>query len=166
MLPIGTPRLSLRRLRLEDGPRLANLVGNWNVVRWLSAVPFPYTLADAECFIIDSRAIPPDSRCVRAAVTRDGQFLGLAGLDPKPRGVELGYWLGEPFWGNGYMTEAASALVAAAFARPDIPVLTSGYLEGNAASAGVLAKLGFALRAVSRADVRRKADAIEPKGGK
>ena len=143
MLPITTPRLLLRPLAPEDARVVANLVGNWNVARWLARVPFPYTIADAEAFITDTLARGPDRAGTDAAITRDGQLIGIAGVDPTKRGMDIGYWLGEAHWGNGYASEAAGALVAAFFQHTSEPHLASGYFEGNLASARVLAKLGF-----------------------
>lgn len=143
MLPITTKRLHLRSLRPEDAPVVANLVGNWNVVRWLARVPFPYALADAEAFIVDTLVADPRTSGTVAAITREGQLLGLISTDRRTHGVELGYWLGEPFWGNGTMSEAALAFVTALFAQSGIDALHAGYLEGNHASARILTKLGF-----------------------
>jgi RimJ/RimL family protein N-acetyltransferase len=143
MLPIETHRLVLRALVPEDARVVANLVGNWNVVRWLARAPFPYTIADAEAFIVDATIRPAKDVGTIAAITRDGEVVGLAGIEPNVRGVELGYWLGETFWGNGYMTEAVSGLVAAYFRNPNAPALSAGYFEGNIASARILSKHGF-----------------------
>ena len=143
MLPIATARLVLRSLVPEDAGVVADLIGNWNVVRWLAMPPFPYTLADAESFIFHALAQGQKPGCAAAAITRDDQLIGIAGIDPRKRGMEIDYWLGEPYWGNGYASEAAGALVAAYFAHGHEPHLTSGYFAGNLASARVLTKLGF-----------------------
>jgi RimJ/RimL family protein N-acetyltransferase len=143
MLPIETKRLTLRPLQLEDARVVANLVGNWNVVRWLAMPPFPYTMADAEAFIVDTLTRAPECTGTVGAIARDGQLLGIVGIEPRDRGPTLGFWLGEPFWGNGYMSEAASALVRAFFSHTTAPDLQSGYLDGNLASARIHEKLGF-----------------------
>jgi RimJ/RimL family protein N-acetyltransferase len=56
---------------------------------------------------------------------------------------ELGYWLGEPYWGKGIMTEAVKALLEAAFATGFYPVVRARALQSNAASVHVLEKAGF-----------------------
>ena len=143
MLPIVTDRLRLRPLEPEDAQAIANLVGNWNVARWLARVPFPYTIADAEAFIVHARTGGAAADGAIAAITRDDQLIGLVSIEPRHHGMELGYWLGEPFWGNGYMSEAAAALVSAFFHRSDADALQAGYFEGNHASARILTGLGF-----------------------
>ncbi|MHB1111305.1 MAG: GNAT family N-acetyltransferase, partial [Devosia sp.] len=79
------------------------------------------------------------------AITLDGQFIGVVGFtyfqDGEP--PELGYWLGEPYWGKGYMSEAVKALLDAAFATRQYPRIKSRALASNAASLNVLEKAGF-----------------------
>lgn len=142
-LTILTPRLRLRPLAIEDAQPIANLVGNWNVARWLAAVPFPYTLADAEAFIIDAGLRPVERRGIVCAIAREGDLIGVASVEQRQAGPVLGFWLGEPYWGNGYMSEAAEALVGTFFARSPEASIRSGYLEGNRASARIHEKLGF-----------------------
>jgi RimJ/RimL family protein N-acetyltransferase len=143
MLPIATQRLLLRPLALEDARVVANLIGNWNVVRWLAMPPFPYTIADAESFIIDTLTRDLDQTGTVAAIAREHQLIGIIGVEPRESAPTLGFWLGEPYWGNGYMSEAAAALVGAFFATTNAFELQSGYLEGNLASTRIHAKLGF-----------------------
>ena len=143
MLPITTPRLVLRSLRPEDAQPLAIMIGNWNVIRWLSRPPFPYTLADAEAFIIDTITARLPAGCTRAAITRDEDLIGIVSIEPREASPELGYWLGESHWGNGYMSEAAAALVARYFAATTPDILHSGHFVGNHGSACILARLGF-----------------------
>lgn len=134
---IKTERLILRRHTLADAATMAELIGDWEVVKWLTQPPYPYTLADAEWFLND----PMSSETF--AITRDDRYLGNVGLHGRAdeAGLELGYWLGTPFHGQGLMSEAARAVVADHFAHSDVPLFT-GYLLGNDASANVLTKLG------------------------
>ncbi len=102
--PIETERLLLRPPVPADAPAIARLVGDFEVSRWLAVVPHPYTLEDALEFIEHI-----SGRWDRA-ITRDGELIGVVGIT-----TSLGYWLGQPFWGCGYMSEAAGALVDAWF---------------------------------------------------
>ncbi len=131
MTEMQTDRLILRPLDMADAPDIARLIGDWEVIRWLTAPPWPYAVEDAEWFVGD------ESAQGSYAITMDGEFCGVAGI-----GIELGYWLGRSFQGQGIMTEAARAIVDAHFGAGGGD-LVSGYLEGNAASANVLRKLGF-----------------------
>jgi RimJ/RimL family protein N-acetyltransferase len=127
---IRTERLTLRPLRPEDADPIADMIGVWDVVRWLTMPPFPYRRSDAEWFIASGG---PGHH----AITRDDTFMGVMTLT-----ADLGYWLGRPFHGQGYATEAARALLTRHFATGGGAV-TSGHLLDNAASRRVLLKLGF-----------------------
>lgn len=130
---LQTKRLKLRPLKAADAPAIARLIGNWNVIRWLTSPPWPYRLADAQWFVADDGS--SGSFCIEI----DGAFAGIVGLTNK---LDLGYWLGQPFHGQGYMTEAARAVVDSHFSD-HAERLMSGYIPGNETSAGVLKKCGF-----------------------
>ena len=72
-----------------------------------------------------------------------GAFIGCAGLNGTERGLELGYWIGEPYWKRGYATEAAHALVDLAFRATTINVLHVSCRVINPASRRVIHKCGF-----------------------
>lgn len=133
--PITTARLTLRRLTSADLPALVAALNDYDVSKWLTVVPYPYTEADARAFL-DHIADAPALTAL--GIFAAGEFAGVVGA-----GDGLGYWLARARHGKGYMTEAALAVTAQHFATTDSPVLTSGYFEGNAASARVLDKLGF-----------------------
>jgi RimJ/RimL family protein N-acetyltransferase len=132
---LTTARLTLRRLTSADMPALVAALNDYDVSKWLTVVPYPYTDADARAFL-DHIADAPVLTAL--GIFADGRFAGVVGA-----GDGLGYWLARAEHAKGYMTEAAAAVTAQHFATTDSPVLTSGYFEGNAASARVLDKLGF-----------------------
>ena len=140
-LRLTTDRLVLRRFRPSDAARVRDLCDNWAVAGTLSRVPFPYTLEDAVAWI-GGQADRQDEDFA-FAVTVDSEVVGCAGLHGSAGPLELGYWIGEPFWGRGYATEAARALCAFAFERLAADRVVAGYYHGNDASARVLAKCGF-----------------------
>lgn len=133
MTILRTPRLLLRPLDEADLPALAARINDFEVAKWLSTVPFPYALADAEAFLAHTR-----SGAERAWVIDDGTLRGIVGL-----GEEFGYWLERSAWGRGYATEAGRAVLAWHFAQPGAGEVLAGHFLGNEASARVLAKLGF-----------------------
>lgn len=139
---LATERLILRRPDDRDVDAIVSVVGDWEVARRLARVPHPYGPADARFFL--DHVVPAE--WVWAVSLREcDALLGAIGLTPE-QGVdaaELGYWLSPTYWGNGITTEAARAVVAFGFENLGLPVLTSGYFEDNAASGGVLRKLGF-----------------------
>jgi len=139
-ISIRTARLVLTPPVAAHAPAIARLADNENVHRWMARLPFPYRLSDAEFFIAE---IVPSPDEYALAITRDGEFLGIAGLSfAGAAPPELGYWLGEPHWGCGYATEAARAMVAAA-RTAGATALCSRALTANAGSRHVLEKAGF-----------------------
>lgn len=129
---ITTERLVLRRFRRSDSARLIALLNDLDVVRWLTVVPHPYDAEDAADFI-GSLADKQNA----FAVTRDDALIGCVSI-----GNQLGYWIGKPYWGQGYVTEAARAVTDRYFGAGHAQ-LTSGYHLGNERSQAVLTKLGF-----------------------
>ncbi|MFK7764425.1 MAG: GNAT family N-acetyltransferase [Roseobacter sp.] len=129
---IKTERLLLRPYKTADAEVIAALIAAWDVARWLPRVPYPYAQADAEAFIARHLDDPN-----AFTITCDGHVTGGCAIHD-----ELGYWLGTPFWGQGYATEAATGLVARYMSQGH-DVLLSGHQIGNAASRHVLNKLGF-----------------------
>ena len=146
---IITRRLALRPLRAGDDARLFELFANWNVARFLSSPPWPYSREDAHAFV-QLRIPPEQTDSITFAITREDTLIGSIGVINKPAsavqrasGYNVGYWLGEPFWGEGLMSEAAHAFVAHFFASKRDDVLYSGAFSENAASLRIQEKLGF-----------------------
>jgi len=137
---MSTARLVLVAPTLAQAGTIAKLCNNKNLHQWMARLPFPYSEDDARFFI---KEIVPSAEEACYAMLRDGVLIGVVGLHFAPgEAAELGYWLGEPYWGQGYATEAATALVAAARAA-GATRLRSRALISNAGSRNVLAKLGF-----------------------
>lgn len=134
-ISIVTERLTLRPLTRADIPRIVELVNDFEVSRWLTVVPFPYTAADGHEFLDFLEGSGPLDTL--AIIAPEG-MVGVVGT-----GGSLGYWLGREYHGQGYMTEAATALVDHYFQTSDAEILHSGYFTGNNASSSVLTKLGF-----------------------
>jgi RimJ/RimL family protein N-acetyltransferase len=113
--------------------------------------PSPYTINDARRFI--ARATGP-SPGLLLAIEVQGKAAGGIGINPLNdtyRGTaEIGYWLAEPFWGNGIMTDAVRALVPVTFDRTALVRIQAGIFSNNPASMQVLEKCGFVREAVHR----------------
>jgi RimJ/RimL family protein N-acetyltransferase len=137
-----TERLVLRPPHEDDIPELVALADNRRVAEMLARMPHPYGEAEARTFIAMSQVRQPGvSYALTLAET--GTFVGCAGLNVKDRGLELGYWIGEPHWKRGYATEAAHALVDLAFRSTAISVLHCSVRVINPASRRVIHKCGF-----------------------
>ncbi len=139
---LQTERLVLRAPRLDDAPVIAVLVDDDRIAHKTTRIPHPYRLTDAEEWITLANA---DARDETLLITlRDGPVIGACSLEwrdgPNP---ELGYWLGVPFWGQGYATEAARALIDQAFGDLCHEAVEAGSRTTNSASRRVLEKCGF-----------------------
>lgn len=140
-----TERLVLRAPHDEDLDALTNLANNIHIAKMLTRLPHPYTAAHARAFIEDVRS-GNIGNCIYAITQADtGIFMGSCAIhNPDEEGrVEIGYWLGEPYWGQGYATEVAHALVDLAFKVSDIECLYVSCKQDNAASRNVIKKVGF-----------------------
>jgi RimJ/RimL family protein N-acetyltransferase len=147
---IQTERLLLRPLRPSDTEPLLAQFANWEVVRWLGTPPWPYTRDDARSFVALQLGRPPIATGY-LAITLGDSLIGAVEASSRGEGESaaslrsptLGYWLAQPHWGRGYMTEAGGAYIARIFAQTTIDTIYSGAFAGNEASLRVQDKLGF-----------------------
>ena len=138
-----TERLLLRPGWAEDAPALAAAIADEMIVRNLATAPWPYRLRDAEAFLAQPRDPVLPSFLIFERTDGAPNLVGSCGLGRRPSGaVELGYWIARPFWGRGYATEAAVALIGIAKALGFTQLEGSHFID-NPASARVLEKLGF-----------------------
>ena len=136
---LKTARLMLRAPRPDDAKAIKALINDRRVAENMATIPHPYTLKDARSFIANAAGKP------LFVITRDdGRLIGGGGIGLRARRYEIGYWIGVPYWGNGYATEAARALVDHAFRDLDLTELLAGARVTNPASRRVLEKCGFA----------------------
>lgn len=142
---IETGDLLLRPPHIEDAADIAELANNYRVASMLSSMPHPYFLADARDFVaMASKA--ENGECIYAITQAGtGRFMGVCGLHVNPARFELpfiGYWLGEPYWGQGYATQAARAMVDLYFKVTDGEALMISCRIDNHASRRVIEKCG------------------------
>lgn len=138
-----TPRLLLRPGWMEDAPALAQAIGHADVLRNLSRVPAPYGLGDAEAFL--SQPHDPCMPRLLAFTRTQGapRLVGGCGIQAAEDGTpELGYWIARPYWGLGFATEAARAVMSMARAHR-LPPVRAVHFADNRASGHVLRKIGF-----------------------
>lgn len=138
-----TERLVLRPPHVDDAEELAALANNRRVAEMLGRMPHPYNEEDARAFIANARGRQRSGCHYALALAENGAFIGCAGLYASDHGLELGYWIGQPYWGNGYATETAHALVDLAFRATAIERLHVACRVINPASRRVIHKCGF-----------------------
>jgi 8-oxo-dGTP diphosphatase len=138
-----TRRLLLRPLALADAPAIHALLQDAAVSRYTARIPHPYEQGMAESFIA---GLGPLAEFTFGIERReDGVFLGCIGFEPEQdrRVADCGYWLGRPYWGKGYATEALQALLDHAFAARGLALMKASADRANPASIRVQEKLGF-----------------------
>ena len=136
---------AVRSFSLEDAPAIALHANNRNVwVNLRDLFPFPYSTAHAQAWI---REISLDRPETAFAIASDEEAIGGIGLhrqsDFAKRSAELGYWLGEAYWGRGIVTDAVRVVTQWGFAHFDIDRIFAQVFAWNPSSARVLEKAGF-----------------------
>ena len=145
---LRTEHLILRAPGQADATAIARLINDRRIAENTSRIPHPYALADAHAFLAHLNRDPSE----RAFLIRlaDGTIVGGCGLQVSGGGdLEPGYWIGVPYWGRGYASEAARALVDHAFTELDCERLACRARVSNPASRRVLEKCGFAWTSVA-----------------
>ncbi|MDR3470058.1 MAG: GNAT family N-acetyltransferase [Xanthobacteraceae bacterium] len=138
---LETRRLVLRQPTLADVKAIARLVNDRRIAENLRRVPHPYSTDDAVAFITSTARDGTDTVFL---VEHAGTPVGMAGLEHRTEAEpELGYWFGTEHWGKGFATEAARAVIDAAFEDARVTRLISGARVINTASRNVLEKCGF-----------------------
>lgn len=146
---------TLRPLRPDDAQSLAIQGNNHNVWRNLrDRFPHPLTVSDTQQYIEATLNQSPQNVF---AIEVDGEAVGVIGLTmgegERRHSAELGYWLGEPFWGRGIVTAAVEGVTSYAVKELGLSRIESYVFAWNPASARVLEKVGFAREGVLRNSV-------------
>ena len=153
----------IRSWRAEDAAGLAEGANNRNV--WLCVsdrMPWPYTLADAEAYLQKTFTCPDEqSFCIEVNGAVGGGIGIRPGSDVYRVSAELGYWLAEPFWRRGIMTEAVRAFVADRFAALPLERIFAQVYARNLASARVLEKAGFQFEGTLRRNVIKDGQVLD-----
>jgi len=142
---IETDRLVLRPPGSGDAASIYEGINDFDVVRMLARAPWPYTLEDAEAFLVRVAGGDPATERPMSIIHRDHGLIGVCGFhsddgEPFP---ELGYWLARSHWGRGYASEAATAALRWARDEWGKRVVRASHFIENAASGRVLIKAGM-----------------------
>jgi ribosomal-protein-alanine N-acetyltransferase len=151
---LKTERLLLRPFDQTDGHHVQKLAGDIKVAATTALIPHPYEDGMAEDWIATHEANWNLGRGLVLAMTvpPDNSIIGAIGftIAPEHNMAELGYWVGVPFWGKGYCTEAARALVDFGFSDLALNRIHAHHFGNNPASGRVLQKVGMKFEGCSR----------------
>ena len=164
-MELKTKRLILRQMTNKDIKDIVENINNLNVSKWLLVVPYPYKIKDANFWINQQK------KEARNKERKDYQFgielksekkiiggCGLKKIDKFQGTCEIGYWIGENYWRQGYGSEAIDAILNMAFNKLGLRRVEAHVHEGNPSSGKLLEKLNFKLEGMKRKASVGKAD--------
>jgi ribosomal-protein-alanine N-acetyltransferase len=162
---ITTERLLLRPYTLDDAPELQRLIGEWDVAKTLMSVPYPYPDGAAEEFIVQ-HPVDSEKGDFQFAVTHreEGCLIGGIGfndVDSEAERAEIGYWIARTYWGNGYGTEAARAVVKFGFEVMQLNRIHAAHFSNNPASGRIMQKIGMKHEGCRRRHVRKWGELLD-----
>ncbi len=143
---LKTERLILRSFQKEDATQVQELAGNYDVSKTTINIPHPYKDGMAEEWIKTHQKGFEDNVNITFAITnnRNNKLMGAISIIAiEEKQAEIGYWIGEPFWGKGYCTEATKALINYSFTELGLIKLFAEHLSSNPASGKVMKKAGM-----------------------
>ena len=115
---------------------IVSQIGDWEVAKWLSDVPYPYTEQKAEEWLNN---INHDD--LLFSIFRNNSLIGGVGLSlEEDNDLDLGFWIGRDHWGKGYATEAAMGLIQYVKKEFNFKQINACYIKGNTGSSNVLMK--------------------------
>ncbi|MDY7109802.1 MAG: GNAT family N-acetyltransferase [Planctomycetota bacterium] len=157
---IETDRLILRPFTVDDAPDVQRLAGDRAVADTTLLIPHPYPDGLAEDWITTHRPVFQAGEGAVFAITRrdDGALVGAIGLSitPAHQRAEMGYWVGRPYWNQGYATEAAAAALDYGFHTLRLNRVHAHHFARNPASGRVLEKIGMKAEGVAPQHVKKK----------
>jgi RimJ/RimL family protein N-acetyltransferase len=148
---LATERLVLRAPRRSDVKAIASFANDRRIAANTARIPHPYGIEDAEQFIAAVNKREGEACFV---IMLECAPIGVCSVDLREDGPEVGYWLGVPYWGRGFATEAVRALIDHAFGDLEHETLISGARVNNPASRRVLEKCGFQWTGVRLSRIR------------
>ena len=155
----------LRRWKAEDVDSVFCFANNKKIAgNMVDAFPFPYAKKDAEDFIAAILAVDERKTYARA-IAIDNQAVGsiaaYIGSDVYRKTAKIGYWLGEPFWGNGIMSRVIRQICKEVFAMYDVVRITAEPFSFNVGSQKALERAGFVREAILKDSVYKNGKVID-----
>lgn len=157
----------IREWRIEDSADLAKMLNNKNIMNNLrDGLPYPYTEKDAKDYI-NSMLSADITKTYAFAITLDDVVIGSIGVfrceNIHSKTAEMGYYIGEPYWGKGYGTSAVKQVCGYIFKKTDIIRIFAEPFAYNAASCRVLEKAGFELEGILRSNAVKNGKVVDMK---
>ena len=158
MVTIETERLRLRAYERSDAETLQSLAGAREIADTMISIPHPLSLEAARSLIAPSLASDPSAVQLAVEQRESGEFIGsceLRDIDPEHAQAELSFWIGHPWWGQGYAAEAAGAVLQHGWRQHGLNRIYAYHMVRNPASGAVLRRLGMKQEGVLRERVQK-----------
>jgi RimJ/RimL family protein N-acetyltransferase len=141
-LEINTLNLIIKKPNKNDISSLVKELNNWNISKWLVEVPYPYLINDAYYWLNKT-----EQNTFSFNIYKKNKLIGGISLTNKLSDTrwELGYWIGENYWGKGYATEACENLIEYFFSNTSNNLIYASHMKDNIKSKKIIIKLGFKL---------------------
>jgi ribosomal-protein-alanine N-acetyltransferase len=144
---LETERLRLRQPEMADVPLVCRYLEDKAIAANMRRLQYPFTTADAEAWVSDAHERAAKGEGYVFAIDRkpDNLLIGTTRFyyDAENQRAEIGYWLGTPFWGKGYMTEVVCRLIQLGFEEFQVNRIYATYFPRNGASRRVMEKAGM-----------------------
>ena len=139
---LHTNNLIIKKPSEKHLKSLIKELNNWNISKWLIEVPYPYTVDDAKYWVKKSK----QDQYSFNIYLKNKLIGGLSLTNQRENSKwELGYWIGEEYWGNGYAIEACENLISYFFSNTNNSIIYASHMKDNIKSKKIIIKLGFNL---------------------
>ena len=141
-IELHTDNLVIKKPSEKHLNSLIKELNNWNICKWLIEVPYPYSIDDAKYWIKKTKQ---DEYSFN--IYLKNKLIGGVSLSNQRENSkwELGYWIGEEYWGNGYAIEACENLISYFFSNTNNSIIYASHMKDNIKSKKIIIKLGFKL---------------------
>ncbi|MDQ0269655.1 RimJ/RimL family protein N-acetyltransferase [Cytobacillus purgationiresistens] len=144
---IVSDRLILRLFKESDAKNVSIMCNNYNIYKSTLSLPYPYSLECALSWIVNHEQNFALDRMYELAITdkNSGQLYGAIAISnhKQYKNGEIAYWIGEEYWGNGYGTEAAKAMIEFVFKEKNYHRVYARHFKSNPASGKIMKKCGM-----------------------
>ena len=141
-IELHTDNLVIKKPSEKHLNSLIKELNNWNISKWLIEVPYPYSIDDAKYWVKKTKQ---DQYSLN--IYLKNKLIGGVSLSNQRENSkwELGYWIGEEYWGNGYAIEACENLISYFFSNTNNSIIYASHMKDNIKSKKIIIKLGFNL---------------------
>ena len=141
-IELHTNNLIIKKPSEKHLNSLIKELNNWNISKWLIEVPYPYTVDDAKYWVKKTKQ---DEYSFNIYL-KNKLIGGLSLTNQRENSKwELGYWIGEEYWGNGYAIEACENLISYFFSNTNNSIIYASHMKDNIKSKKIIINLGFKL---------------------